>query len=167
MRNAIGSLLLLPLLAGVTTAEPQSPYQPLVFLAGHCWKGSFPGGKLTDEHCFNWIYAGKFLRDLHTLRSEGRPDHQGESIYFWNSTAKQIEYLYIESDGGFSRGAVSLDKDALVFPDTPFVENGKTEIYRSHWRRSGENAYDVITEFQGKDGWVPAFKVHMEQTTAQ
>jgi hypothetical protein len=165
MRKLIGSLLLLPLLPSFA-AEPQSVYQPLAFLAGHCWRGDFPGGKLTDEHCFSWIYRGKFLRDVHTLRGEGRPDSQGESIYLWNSSTRQLEYLYIESDGGFSRGAVSADKDGLVFPDTTFVENGKTQIYRSRWQRSGENAYDVVTEFQGKDGWMPGFKVHMDQQAA-
>ena len=164
MRKTFVSLLLLSLAAGVAAAEPATPYQPLAYLAGHCWKGSFPGGKLTDEHCFSWIYDGKFLRDVHTLRGEARPDARGESTYFWNSTAKQIEYLYIESDGGFSRGPVAADQDALVFPDTSFVENGKTQVYRSRWQRSGANAYDVITEFQGKDGWVPGFKVHMEQS---
>ena len=117
---------------------------------------------MTDEHCFSWMYGGKFLRDVHTLRGEGRPDAQGESTYFWNSSTNQIEYLYIESDGGFSR---------VVFPgvfpqpgdDTNFVENGRTQVYRSRWQRSGENAYDVLTEFQGKDGWMPGFQVHMEQ----
>ena len=80
MRKTFESLLLLSTLAaGAAAAEPPTPYQPLAFLAGHCWKGSFPGGKLTDEHCFSWIYDGKFLRDVHTLRGAGRPDAQGES----------------------------------------------------------------------------------------
>jgi hypothetical protein len=159
MRKLIGLLLLLPCCA---LADAQSAYQPLAFLAGHCWKGAFPGGKQTDEHCFSWIYDGKFLRDLHTVRAEGKPDALGESIYFWNSSANQLEYLYIESDGGFSRGPVSTERDSLVFPDTNFVENGKTQVYRSRWQHSGSDAYDVVTEFRAKDGWVPGFKVHME-----
>jgi hypothetical protein len=100
------------------------------------------------------IYDGKFLRDRHTLRAEGRPDALGESIYFWNSSARQLEYLYIESNGGFSPGPVSMDKDALVFPNASFVENGKTMVYRSRWERNGTDAYDVVTEFQAKDNWV-------------
>jgi hypothetical protein len=166
MPKIFAALLLLPVLSPAA-AEPQGVYQPLEFLAGHCWMGSFPGGKRTDEHCFSWIYGGKFLRDVHTLRGEGLPDAQGESIYLWNSSARQIEYLYIESEGGFSRGPVATDKDALVFPDTSFVENGRTQVYRSRWQRSGETAYDVITEFRDKDGWVPGFKVHMEQVGAK
>lgn len=160
MRKVFYLLLLVP---GFASADPDPGYQPLAFLAEHCWKGAFPGGKQTDEHCFNWVYGGKFLRDRHTLRTEGKPDAKGESIYFWDSAAKRLEYLYIESDGGFSRGPVSVDSGALVFPDSTFVEEGKTLVYRSRWQRSGNNAYDVVTEFKAKEAWVPGFKVHMEQ----
>ena len=80
MRKLIALVLLLPLVATLAAADVQSAYQPLAFLAGHCWKGSFPGGHRTDEHCFSWIYDGKFLRDRHTVRSEGQPDALGESI---------------------------------------------------------------------------------------
>ncbi|HEY2678053.1 MAG TPA: hypothetical protein VGI65_13870 [Steroidobacteraceae bacterium] len=162
MRKILGLLLLLPAFA---PADSPGVYQPLAFLADHCWKGTFPGGAgQTDEHCFSWIYGGKFLRDRHTVRAPGKPDALGESIYFWNSSAKQLEYLYIESDGGFSRGALATDQDSLVFPDSSFVEEGKTVVYRSRWQRSGSNAYDVPTEFQGANGWVPGFKIHMERT---
>jgi hypothetical protein len=161
MRKVFYSLLLVPAFA---CADPDPAYQPLAFLAEHCWKGAFPGGKQSDEHCFSWVYGGKFLRDRHTLRTAGKPDAKGESIYFWDSAAKQLEYLYIESEGGFSRGPVSVESNALVFPDTTFVEDGKTMVYRSRWQRSGANAYDVVTEFRSKEAaWVPGFKVHMEQ----
>jgi hypothetical protein len=159
MRKFLCLLLLVP---GFSSAQPDAGYQPLTFLADHCWKGAFPGGR-TDEHCFTWIYDGKFLRDLHTVRAEGKPEARGESIYFWDTVGKRLEYLYIESDGGFSRGPVSIDNGALVFPDTSFVEKGKTMVYRSRWQRSGTMAYDVVTEFKSKDGWVPGFKVHMER----
>ena len=161
MRKLIYGLLLIP---GIALALPDPGYQPLEFLAGHCWKGAFPGGKQTDEHCFTWVYGGKFLRDRHTVRSDGKPDALGESIYFWDSAAKRLEYLYIESDGGFSRGPVSVDKDSLVFPDTTFVEQGKTMVYRSRWLHSAAvHAYDVVTEFQSQGAWVPGFKLHLEQ----
>lgn len=151
------------LLTGPARAQPEAPYQPLAFLAGHCWRGTFPDGKQTDEHCFSWIYGGKFLRDLHTVKGTEHEDSRGESIYFWNSSGKQLEYLYIESQGGFSRGSVATDQDALVFASASYVENGHTQTYRSRWQRLGAHAYDVITEFQTKDSWVPAFKVHMEK----
>ena len=162
MRKLFCLLLLAP---GCGFAAPDAGYGPLAFLADHCWKGAFPGGR-TDEHCFAWIYDGKFLRDRHTVRAAGMPDALGESIYFWDSAARRLEYLYIESDGGFSRGPVSIDNETLIFPDTSFVEKGTTMVYRSRWQRRGTAAYDVVTEFKSNDTWVPGFKVHMEQVGA-
>jgi hypothetical protein len=160
MRTILATLIML---SGVAAAAPRAEYQPLAFLAGHCWKGEFPGGaKTTDEHCFTWIYDGKFLRDQHTVRAAGKPDALGESIYFWDPNDNRLEYLYIESDGGSSRGPVTAGQGSLVFPDTTFIQDGKTQVYRSRWQRSGANAYDVLTEFKASDGWVPGFKVHME-----
>ena len=166
MRRVAVLSLGLPLFAGLAAADVPSAYRPLEFLAGHCWKGDFPGGKQTDVHCFSWIYDSKFLRDQHTLHSPGHPDALGESIYFWDSVAKQIQYLYIESGGGVSRGAVSAEKDALIFPDTHYVDNGKTVVYRSRWQHIRRSAYDVVTEFQSDKGWSAGFSLHMEQLPA-
>ena len=158
------------LLAGMAMAAPAeappAPYQPLAFLVGHCWRGTFPDGKATDEHCFSWIYGGKFVRDEHVVhRGEGRADGLGESIYVWDATSKQLQYLYIESAGGFSRGTVSGEGDTLLFPPTSYLEKGETQTYRSRWQPAGQDAYDVVTEFQVKDRWVPGFKLHMEKVT--
>jgi hypothetical protein len=156
-------------LAAVRTADTAaaadtatSAYQPLAFLVGHCWRGTFPDGQVTDEHCFSWIYGGKFVRDEHVVhRGAGQPDNFGESIYLWDAASGELQYLYIESAGGFSRGTVSSGPQALVFPPTTFSEHGRTQTYRSRWQRSGDDAYDVLTEFQVNDRWVPAFSVHM------
>ena len=157
MHKVIYLLLLIP---GLACANPDPAYQPLAFLAGHCWKGAFPGGKQSDEHCFSWVYGGKFLRDRHTLHAEGKPDSKGESIYFWNSAAKQLEYLYIESDGGFSRGPVSADSGALVFPDATFVENGKTMVYT---QQSGVAPVEIYRA--ASTGGAPVALTHLNDQT--
>jgi len=151
---------------GAPTAAA-SPFAPLSFLVGHCWKGTFPDGKVTDEHCFSWVYGGKFVRDEHVVhRGGGAPDDRGESIYVWDATAAQLEYLYIESAGGFSRGTVSGEGDALVFPPTRYSGNGEEQTYRSRWQRRGESAYDVVTEFLVQGRWTPGFTLHMQQVQA-
>jgi hypothetical protein len=153
-------------LAGAACAETPapSPYQPLAFLVGHCWRGSFPGGQVSDEHCFSWIYDGKFVRDQHVVRhADGKPDDLGESIYVWDASAAQLQYLYIESDGGFSRGNLSAEGETLVFPPTRYAEHGQEQTYRSRWQRSGPAAYDVVTEFQVNGQWQPGFSVHMQR----
>ena len=140
------------------------PYQPLAFLIGHCWKGTFAGdAHTTDEHCFSRIYGGRFVRDEHVVHREGRPDAFGESIYVWDSAAGQLVYFYIESAGGFLRGTVTAEDRALVFPAAGFVEKGESTNVRSRWQRSGDDAYDVVTEFQVKDRWVPGFSLHMQR----
>ncbi|HVP33284.1 MAG TPA: hypothetical protein VMT09_06500 [Steroidobacteraceae bacterium] len=171
MRPAALRALFTAVAMGITAApgSPTSasaavdPYQPLAFLIGHCWRGTFADGAQTDEHCFSWIYGGKFVRDEHVVRRQGRPDGFGESIYLWDSAAARLEYLYIESAGGFSRGAVTAEDGALVFPAASYVEKGETRTYRSRWQRVGDDAYDVVTEFQAKDGWVPGLSLRMQR----
>jgi hypothetical protein len=158
-------------LAGVAAAAgadaPLAGYQPLAYLVGHCWRGTFPGGTVSDEHCFSWVYGGKFVRDQHVVHhADGKPDDLGESIYVWDGAAGQLQYLYIESAGGFSRGSVASKGDALVFPATHYVEKGVAQTYRSRWRRTGEDAYDVLTEFLVKGSWTPGFAVHMQLVKA-
>jgi len=139
-------------------------YEPLAFLAEHCWQGTFADGKTTDKHCFSWVYGGKFLRDQHVVhRSAGQPDDFGESIYLWDAGARELQYLYIESGGGFSRGTVSGDGTTLVFPAATYHGPDGTETVRSRWQRSGNDGYDVVTEFQGKNGWMPGFALHMQR----
>lgn len=143
---------------------PADPYQPLAFLVGHCWKGSFAGdARMTDEHCFSRVYGGKFVRDEHVVHREGRPDAFGESIYMWDPAAGRLEYLYIESAGAFMRGTVTAEADALVFPAAGFVEGDGSMNVRSRWQRAGDDAYDVVTEFQVEDRWVPGFSLHMQR----
>ena len=148
--------------AAPASPPPADPYQPLAFLVGHCWKGTFPKGGRTDEHCFSRIYGGKFLRDEHVVHtSEGGPDEFGETIYLWNSAAAQLEYLYIESGGGFLRGTATLEGAALVFAAAGYVDQGKTMNVRSRWQRAGEDAYEVTTEFEVGGRWVPGFSLRM------
>ena len=166
-----GALLALGCLALGARAAPSdtpaaAPYEPLAFLVGHCWKGNFPNGAATDEHCFSWIYGGKFVRDEHVVHREGKADEFGESIYVWDAAAHELQYLYIESAGGFSRGTVAAEGDALVFPPTRYVQKGEEQTYRSRWRHAAPGAYDVVTEFQVKDRWVTGFTLHMQQVSA-
>ena len=157
---ALGSVLLLPMAA---IAEPIEALKPMAFLAGHCWKGDFPDGKRTDEHCFEWLYGGRALRDTHTVRAPGRPDYIGETTYYWDASAKRVEFLYIENLGGVSRGTMEPAGDALVCPPTQYVAPGEALTYRSRWSRIGDAAYEAFSEAQGKDGWVPMFKLTMKR----
>jgi len=52
-------------------------------------------------------------------------------------------------------------QDVLVFPAATLTEHGQTQTYRSRWEHNGDDAYDVVMEFQQGDRWMPAFRPHM------
>ena len=161
MRAIVGCLLFVSIVA---VAEPIEPLKPMEFLAGHCWKGLFPDGKQTDEHCFQWLYGGKALRDTHTVRAPGRADYAGETTYYWDAGAKRVAFLYIENLGGVSHGTMEPAPDALVFPPTQYVADGESMTYRVRWTRQGDDAYEAFSEMQVKDGWAPMFRVTLKRT---
>jgi hypothetical protein len=135
----------------------------MAWLAGHCWKGAFADGKQTDEHCFSWMYDGKALRDVHTVRAPGRPDYVGETTYYWDAGARRVAYLYIENLGGVSHGTMEATADALVFPPAQYVADGESMTYRVRWTRQGDDAYEAFSEMQGRDGWAPMFRVTLKR----
>jgi len=152
-----------PAAPAAPAAPSADPYRPLAFLVGHCWKGTFPGSTQTDEHCFSRIYGGRFVRDEHVLHRDGKPDEFGETIYLWNSASGALEYLYIESSGGFLRGTATPEGGALVFPAAGFVADGQSMNVRSRWQPSGGEAYEVATEFEVGGRWVPGFSLRMQR----
>lgn len=160
MRYAIACL---SLLSAAVCAEPIAPLQPMAFLAGHCWKGQFADGKQTDEHCFQWLYEGKALRDTHTVRAPGRPDYVGESTYYFDAGAKRVAFLYLENFGGVSRGTMEPVADGLLFPPTQYVADVESMTYRARWTRQGDDAYEAFSEMQGKDGWTTMFRIVLKR----
>lgn len=137
-------------------AAVDGPLAPLAFLAGHCWKGVMPDGKATDEHCFAWIFDGKFLRDRHVVRDPaGKAPYEGETIYYWNSADKQLEYFYITANGGTARGRASPDAEGIDFPAATLTAGGRSFTFRGRWKRLGETSYEVLREYQTDKGWAP------------
>ena len=164
MRPLLAALALTCLVGAAAAAEPAPLLKPMAFLAGHCWKGSFPDGKTTDEHCFAWLYGGRALRDTHVLRSPGKPDGVGESTYYVDSAGNHLDFLYIENSGGFSRGTVESLPEALLFPDTQYIADGEALVYRARWTRKDEQSYEAWSEAQTPDGWTTMFKVLLKRT---
>jgi hypothetical protein len=166
-RIALAVPLALLLTAGPIMAAdaPSHPLDPLASFAGHCFKGSFPDRADTDEHCFQWLYGGKALRDTHTVRGASHPDYVGETTYYWDSAARRIDYLYIENGGGVMRGSVEPAAGALIFPAAAYVADGQSTTLRVRWTLQGEQGYEAWSEVQGKDGWQTFFRLRMARTS--
>lgn len=129
----------LPARAQRTAAEA---LRPLQFLAGACWKGTFPNGTVTDEHCFERVFDGQFLRDQHVVRGAPTP-YEGETMYAWDAENQRIVYWYAASDGNFSTGHVRVGDDGvLIFPETHVSAAGTREM-ENVWRRTGPDEYFI------------------------
>lgn len=167
MRNRSGAaltLMIMGIVAGVTlpaNAEEKPADErltPLAFLAGYCWSGPFADGKSTDEHCYEWMYGGKFLRDRHIVRGGEKP-YRGETFFFWDGTENAVGYVYFNSDGGVSRGTLKVEGDVLLFPAERYTEGSTTrEFSTTLVREDADNYYTSTREL--KDGnWQEAWRV--------
>lgn len=116
--------------------------EPLAFLVGHCWRGSFASGE-TDTHCFEPVYDGQHVRDRHEVAG---PDgiYRGETLY--SRDGETVTFTYWNSLGGVSRGAMRPLGDRLDFGDETYRDPGGREIALStHWRRIGDDAFEAVT----------------------
>jgi hypothetical protein len=144
-------------LAGPSDAQTPTRFDkldPLSFLAGSCWKGTFTGRAVTDEHCFEWIMGGRFLRDHHIVRGDSVP-YEGETTYAWDASQKRITYWYIALPGFYSHGNVTFAEHSLVFHDD-LVASTERKLLTT-WTGSGPDSYTVrveeITGGKSKELW--------------
>jgi len=148
--TVVGTVLGAPLAAQAPRAAADSAFAPLAFLVGSCWVGTFPDGKQTDEHCFEWVYGGRFVRDRHVVR--GGPPYEGETLYWRDPATKGLAYWYWSSDGGTITGRVEPGPEGIVFPSRHRTAQGETEL-KAVWTRSGADAYRVWNGRREGDGW--------------
>jgi len=79
----------------------------------------------------------------------GHPDYWGESFY--GNCDAQIQYLYIESQGGYSKASGSV-VDGLMFPATSYLDNGHQQTYRQPLAAKRRRRQRVDQRAQDQDG---------------
>lgn len=157
------------LLAGLLHARPleaQQPearpdYTPLEFLVGSCWIGTFPDGKKTDEHCFEWVFDRKFIRDRHVVRG-GPTLYEGETIYGLDPATKQLSFWYWTSQGLVTTGRVEYTPEGIVFPERYTTSKGEVEL-KAVWSRSGANGYRIWQGQREGAGWKTLWTMEMKR----
>ena len=151
-----GALPMTPTPAADTLA---AGLQPFAFLAGACWRAAFPGGRMTDTHCFSPILNGHFLRDRHIVSHAPDP-YLGETIYRWDAAARRIHYDYYASDGSHSAGTAEAAANGLTFLDEQHdAAGGNAMQIRSTWTREGADTYVALAETRDGDGWRELFRL--------
>jgi hypothetical protein len=149
-------------LSSFPSTQPNDPdFRPLEFLVGDCWLGTFPDGKQTDEHCFEWVYDRKFIRDRHIVRN-GKALYAGETMYGWDARAKRLGYWYFNSEGDVIVGAVEYRPDSIVFPTRYETEKGPVEL-RATWTRTGPDSYRVNQSQRAGKDWKPLWMMELKR----
>ena len=163
MRKCVSVLVLmaaaLPMVPASAADSLAPELRPFAFLAGACWRASFPGGQMTDTHCFSPILNGHFLRDRHVVSHAPDP-YVGETIYRWDASAGRIHYDYYASDGSHSAGTAQAAANGLSFLDEQHdAAGGNAMQIRSTWTREGTDTYDVLAETRTGDSWRTLFRL--------
>lgn len=149
----LAAVLTAALAAAPASAETTPDHlKPFEYLVGHCWTGTFPGGKATDTHCYEWMLGGQFIRDRHTVKSAG-PDYGGEAVYYLDGATKAVKYRYWNSDGGFSDGAFEVDGNLARVPEDIYRgKDGKAQKFQVDIERLSDTQYRKRTRYwDGKD----------------
>jgi hypothetical protein len=130
--------------ASVPDAPLRAELEPLRFLVGHCWRGRFSDGAV-DVPCFESAHGGRHVRDRHEVKGPGAP-YSGETLYSWNTEARQVEYTYWNSSGGVSRGTMAAEPVGLDFGDQVYTgPDGRKMTISTRWRWVGADAYETVS----------------------
>jgi hypothetical protein len=140
-------------------------FDPMAFLVGSCWKGTFPDGKATDEHCYEWIWGGKFIRDRHVVRGP-KPDYEGETVFAWDAQKKQIVFWYFTNQGFYTTGSIEPKDEGLVVAETVVAASTPSEM-KTVLRPNGPDSY--LVRSQGKDGasWKELWSMELKRVQAK
>lgn len=121
--------------------------EPLAFLVGHCWRGTFTSGE-EDTHCFESVYGGQHVRDRHEVTGGARP-YRGETLYSWDGTANAVTYTYWNSQGGISRGTMRPREGRLDFGDESYTDpQGRRITISTHWTQAPASYEAVVASPQ-------------------
>ena len=150
--------------AGGADLSVPEHFQPLAFLVGSCWEGTFPDGKSTDKHCFEWVYGGKFIRDRHRSGGQKAP-YEGETWHGWDTERGSLVFWYFNSLGGVSTGTALPTAEGIVFPERHVSSQGIRE-FRSVWKQTSADSYKtVLMEKTGED-WVEVWTMSFKRSRA-
>jgi hypothetical protein len=140
-------------------------FEPLAFLLGGCWRGTFADGKTTDLRCAEPVFGGKFLRERHVVRRTDGGEYRGETLYHWDAKAGKIRYTYWNSSGGVSTGTMELEGSRRVFPAERYAgSDGRMREFRTVWEVKGDSAWTMMTEELRADGtWTAAWRIDLRR----
>jgi hypothetical protein len=142
-------------------ALASADFGALASLVGHCWTGTFPDGRQTDEHCFEWMLDRHFIRDRHVVR--GGAPYAGESIYRWDAATKQLAFQYFNSEGQLMTGHGVPTTSGIDFLTSMPSPTGDVEL-KAAWTRIGPDGFRIWNGQRDGAGWKELWTMEMTRT---
>jgi hypothetical protein len=154
-------------LAGLAHAADAVPgFGWFADMAGSCWVGTFPDGKTEHRQCYTTQF-GRFLRGTAELRVRENDKLQlvfeGDSLFTWDEGRRKIVYYIWGSDGSHRQLEAGFLGDELAFP-VPDRNDATKVAYRSVWRRTDTDTFEVRRERPSGDGWTTELTVIYRRT---
>lgn len=141
-------MILTAFIALAAAQEPptlRAELEPLGFLVGHCWRGTLPTGE-QDRHCFEPVYGGQHVRDIHQVSGGSDSIYAGETFYSADGEGG-LAFTYFNSIGGVSRGTMRPGAGELNFGEEHYRgADGRQIALSVVWQPlAGGQAYEVVT----------------------
>lgn len=147
-------LLILCALTGFQDGKASEHLNDFAFLVGKDWITTFPDGKTTDTQRFEWLYDGKFLRNLHWVKSgDGKVMYEGETIYAWDYAKQRIVWYYFNTTGGHLVGFLKTAKDGYEYEAKNIAPTGQTSEVRGGMKFDNDSTFRSITYFKRGEEW--------------
>ena len=167
------ALILLAAAAQSGQVAATVPTQPAGFgwfgaLAGACWQGDHPGGRLRDRQCYSTQF-GRFMRGTIALsRPNAAPAasaHGGDSVFAWDEARQRLTFYFWGSDGRHGVSEGWYEGELLVFPQAP-ESAGQAAGRRTVWRRLDADHFRVSVQTREGIDWAERLAVTYERSGA-
>ena len=151
--------LTVPLFAAESEG-PTEELQQLGSLVGKVWVGEFPGGNMTDEQRFEWIFEKKFLRNTHrVIDAEGKVTYEGETIFAWHPAGQTLVWWYFNATGGFITGTITESEAGWEFEGINHSPPPQPPRVRGLWKIVSEDEWQSTQYFYDSGEWKETFTI--------
>lgn len=156
MRTLVALILLilmfaLPAHAQSAPSAADDPLAPLSSWAGGRWVGEFgpEGRKLKLIRTYEWSFDKRLLIGRSFGETDGKTVQSRETVYYWNSDTKRIEFTDFIDKGGFGAGFITR-RDGRIYMEAQVIGNPAHPSWRA-WIDETPNTQTIRVEAL-KDG---------------
>ncbi len=149
---------------GGSGADRAGPFESMRPLVGHTFVAIFPNGKMTDTQHFEWVYGGKFIRNVHHVRNEkGEVVYEGETIFAYDQKQKRLTYYYFNATGGYLTGYAVTENGRQIWYGENHADAAQTDETKSAIWDVSAAGYKATQYFRKEGEWQEQWTMSFER----